>query len=396
MEIMKKNSILFLTNTYPDFESSYRGIFIKKMAILLKDEGYDISVVTPKIYGRSHYFEEQNRIKVYRFSFFARDKLLIEHKKIPYLRMILYYITGFFLTIYAMFKNRCNLIHVHWAIPTGLIGVLVGSLLKKPVIVTIHGSDFRMAMATSGFLKKVFVYICNKASHLNCVSEVQKNELEQLGISNKKITILPMGVDGTFLEKGKYRKIESNYRPFTILSNRNLLPIYNVSLLIRAIPMVLKEEPDTKFLIAGEGSEKEVLEREAKDLNIHSHIKFLGRVPHEEMPNLLARANIYVSTSLHDGTSVSLLEAMAAGAFPIVTDITSNREWIKDGGNGFLVPVNDEQYLANKIIDAIRDKGLLEKARKENQSISEEKTLWPVCIKKIKKIYEDQKVGSEI
>jgi len=87
---------------------------------------------------------------------------------------------------------------------------------------------------------------------------------------------------------------------------------------------------------------------------------------------------------------------MASGVFPIVTDITSNREWIRDGENGFLVPVNDEQYLANKIIDAIRDKGLLEKARKENQSISEEKTLWPVCIKKIKKIYEDQKVGSEI
>ena len=385
---MQKLSILFLTNAYPDFESSYRGVFIKKMATLLKNEGYEISVVTPKIYKGSHYFEEQNGIKVYRFPFFARDKLLIEYKKIPYLRMILYYITGFFLTIYAMFKSKCNLIHVHWAIPTGLIGVLVGSLLKKPVIVTIHGSDFRMAMETSGFLKKVFVYVCNKASHLNCVSEVQKNEIEQLGFSNKKITILPMGVDGTFLEKGEYRKIESNYRPFTILSNRNLFPIYNVSLLIRAIPMVLKEEPNTKFLIAGEGSEKEVLEREARDLNIHSYLKFLGRVPHEEMPNLLAKANIYVSTSLYDGTSVSLLEALASGAFPVVTDIPSNREWITNAENGFLVPTGNEYILARKIVEAIRNKELLVEANEKNRKLIEQKAHWKTNIRKIANIYE--------
>jgi glycosyltransferase involved in cell wall biosynthesis len=386
---MQRNSILFLTNAYPDFESSYRGIFVKKMAILLKDEGYDISVVSPKIYGGSHYFEEQNGIKVYRFPFFARGKLLIEYKKIPYLRMILYYITGCFLTFYAMFKNKCNLIHVHWAIPAGLIGVLVGSLLKKPVIVTIHGSDFRMAMETPGVLRKVFLYTCNRASHLNCVSEAQKNELEQLGITNRKVTILPMGVDGTFLEKGEYRRIELNSRPFTILSNRNLLPIYNVSLLIRAIPMVLKEEPDTKFLIAGEGSEKEVLERKAKDLNIHSYIEFLGRVPHEEMPNLLSKANIYVSTSLYDGTSVSLLEALAAGAFPVVTDIPSNREWITNAENGFLVPIGNEYILASKIVEAIRNKELLAQANEKNRKLIEQKAHWKTNIREITNIYNN-------
>jgi glycosyltransferase involved in cell wall biosynthesis len=380
-------NILFLTNAYPDFEFSYRGIFIKKMASLLQEEGYQISVVTPKIYRGSPYFEKQDGIKVYRFPFFARNKLLIEYKKIPYLRMVLYYLTGFFLTIYAMFKNKCNVIHVHWAIPTGLIGSWVGSLLKKPFIVTIHGSDLRMAIERPGFLRKIFVYVCKKATHLNCVSEVQEKEMEQLGILSEKISIIPMGVDEEFLEMGKNRKIELNKRPFTILSNRNLLPIYNISLLIRAIPIILKEEPRTKFLVAGDGAEKEVLEREVKNLNINSSVKFLGRVPHEEMPALLSHADIYVSTSLYDGTSVSLLEAMGSGAFPIVTDIPSNREWISPGQNGFLVPANEEKLLAKKIIDAIRDKTLLERSRKENLSLIEEKVLWSVNIEKIKKMY---------
>jgi hypothetical protein len=97
-----KKSILFLTNAYPDFGSSYRGVLVKKMAILLHKEGYQVAVVTPKIYKNSHYFEEQNGIRVYRFPFFSRNKLLIEYEKIPYLRMMLYYITGFFLAVYVL------------------------------------------------------------------------------------------------------------------------------------------------------------------------------------------------------------------------------------------------------------------------------------------------------
>jgi len=383
-----RNSILFITNAYPDFESSYRGIFIKKMASLLQEEGYQISVVTPKIYRGSPYFEEQDGIKVYRFPFFARDKLLIEHKQIPYLRMVLYYITGFLLTIYAVLKNRCNLIHAHWAIPTGLIGTWVGSLLKKPLIVTIHGSDLRMALERPGFLRKIFVFVCHHATHLNCVSNGQKKEMEQLGILGEKISIIPMGVDDAFLEKGKNRKIEFNKRPFIILSNRNLLPLYNVSLLIRAIPIVLKEEPRTKFLIAGDGSEKKYLESEVEHLNVSTSVQFLGRVAHQEMPNLLGQSDIYVSTSPYDGTSVSLLEALASGAFPVVTDIPSNREWIAEGDNGFLVPKENENLLAKKIVEAIRDHRLLGEAHEKNRKLVEQRAYWRENIKKIAELYQ--------
>ena len=73
--------ILFLTNAYPDFDSSYRGIFIRKMVSLLKADGYDIAVVTPRIYKKSRYVEEQNGMKVYRFPFFSGNRLLIEYLK---------------------------------------------------------------------------------------------------------------------------------------------------------------------------------------------------------------------------------------------------------------------------------------------------------------------------
>jgi len=203
----------------------------------------------------------------------------------------------------------------------------------------------------------------------------------------EKISVIPMGIDEAFLEKGKNRRIESNKRSYIIFSNRNLLPIYNISLLVRAIPIVLKEEPETKFLIAGDGPERGALEAEAKSLGVNSSVTFLGRVLHDEMPNLLSRADVYVSTSLHDGTSVSLLEAMGSGAFPIVTEIPANREWITDGENGYLVSINEENALANKIIDAIRSPELLEKSRTKNCLIVGQDALWPEYIRRVRNIY---------
>lgn len=384
---MQKKSILFLTNTYPDFDSSYRGVFIKRMAFLLKKEGYEISVVTPKIFRDSYYFENQNGIKVYRFPFFASNKPLIEYNKIPYFRMILYYITGFFFTIYVLIKHHCQLIHVHWAIPTGLIGVLAEIIINKPLVVTIHGSDLRMAINSSDFIKKIFLYVCRKAKHLTCVSEVLRKEIERLGVTGENISTFPMSVDEAFLEVGKSRQKKRDDQPFKILSNRNLLTIYNVSTFIRAIPMILKEEKRVSILIAGDGPEKKILEEEAKNLGVNTHIQFLGRVPHEEMPKILSQADIYVSTSRHDGTSVSLLEAMASGVFPIVTDIASNREWINDGKNGFLFPISEEKIFAEKIIEAIHNHTLREESRKKNLSIVEQRALWSVNIESVKQIY---------
>jgi glycosyltransferase involved in cell wall biosynthesis len=211
--------------------------------------------------------------------------------------------------------------------------------------------------------------------------------MEQMGVMGEKISVIPMGIDETFIEKGKNRRIELNKRSYVILSNRNLLPLYNVSLLIRAIPKVIKEQPCTKFLIAGDGSDREDLEKEADSLNLGSSVQFLGRLPQERMAELFSQADIYVSTSLSDGTSVSLLEAMGSGAFPIVTDIPANREWVVDGKNGFLVPVDQAEILANRILSAIYDRDLLEKSRAENLLIAEKKAFWPTNIRRLEAIY---------
>ena len=102
------------------------------------------------------------------------------------------------------------------------------------------------------------------------------------------------------------------------------------------------------------------------------------------MPALLREHHVYVSTSPHDTTSVSLLEAMACGLFPVVTDIPANREWIVDGENGRLVPAGQATRLAVTLIDSWRDSGLRERARRHNLELIASRGRWedsmrPAC-----------------
>jgi len=173
-----------------------------------------------------------------------------------------------------------------------------------------------------------------------------------------------------------------------VVSNRNLHALYNVSSFVQAIPHVLKKDSSMRFLIAGEGPEREWLESKVNDLNIGPFVSFLGAVPHVGMSSLLRAADIYVSTSTSDGTSVSLLEAMAAGAFPVVTNIDSNQRWISDGRNGFLVPVGDEAALAERIVQAGKNRELREEARRRNVEIIEERAEEKRNTMKTVRIYE--------
>ena len=84
------------------------------------------------------------------------------------------------------------------------------------------------------------------------------------------------------------------------------------------------------------------------------------------MLEALHSGSCYISASLSDGTANSLLEAMAAGLFPIVSDIPANREWIADGENGMLFPPGDHMALARCLERACRERAWMSSARETN------------------------------
>ena len=103
---------------------------------------------------------------------------------------------------------------------------------------------------------------------------------------------------------------------------------------------------------------------------------FKGQIAQNELEDILLKADIYISTSLSDSTSVSLLEAMASGLIPVVSNISGNREWVKEGGNGFLFPPGDYKALAQRTIWIIKEFNQTQRIRERNLKLIKEKALW--------------------
>lgn len=123
--------------------------------------------------------------------------------------------------------------------------------------------------------------------------------------------------------------------------------------LLRAIPVVLSKVPDTFFVFAGEGGLKEYLINFAKKMGISGNVRFLGR--RDDIPVVISAARAMILPSLYEGLPLSILEAFYLGRPVIATDVGGNREVIKDGETGIIVPSGDYYGLARAILQLLDD-----------------------------------------
>jgi glycosyltransferase involved in cell wall biosynthesis len=124
-------------------------------------------------------------------------------------------------------------------------------------------------------------------------------------------------------------------------------------------------------------------------LGISDSVKFVGFIPNEKLPEYLASADVYVSTSLSDaGLAASTAEAMACGLPVIVTDFGDNRRWVKNGVNGFIVPLRDPKTLADKIVYLLKNENIRKEFGIRNRIIIEKKNNYYKEMERMEHIYE--------
>jgi len=253
-----------------------------------------------------------------------------------------------------------HILHAHHVTSYGLLAAVSGF---QPLFVTCHGSDVLVSPKRSRLLKEVVKYVLFKAVRITSVAQHMSQELIKLGIEQAKILTFQYGID-----LSKFYKRESVLESDVpiVLSTRQLKPIYNYELLLESVSYVLDEIPETRFIIVGNGPEASKLQQLSKNLGITQSVEFVGSIPHEKITDYLNAATVFVSTSLSDGTSLCLLEAMACELFPVVTDIPANREWIEEGKNGFLTPVDNPRILAQRLVEAIRNDEFRKQSGKYN------------------------------
>jgi glycosyltransferase involved in cell wall biosynthesis len=123
-------------------------------------------------------------------------------------------------------------------------------------------------------------------------------------------------------------------------------------------------------------------------------IRWTGKIPREQLLQYLYAADLYVSTSYSDGTSVSLLEAMAAGLSALLTDVPSNLEWIVTGENGHIVPRGDDAALADAVLALAADPERNARYGRRNLEIVRARGDWAGNFRAIEDIYQRLATGA--
>lgn len=203
---------------------------------------------------------------------------------------------------------------------------------------------------------------------------------QKLGVSKNQIFKMPYGIN----YKNTYNynaKIRNN-----IISTRSWQTNYNQEILFEAILQLKNFDPANQFHFAGEGPTLEFLKDKFKLLQSQNRIDYLGYIPNEQIIDLISKYLLYVSTSLTDGLSVSMLEAMMAGTPVLVSDIEPNVEFIEHGKNGLLFKNNSSEDLARIIHDVFANEYDLGLISRNALDLIRENANWQENMEKLKNL----------
>jgi glycosyltransferase involved in cell wall biosynthesis len=181
------------------------------------------------------------------------------------------------------------------------------------------------------------------------------------GFPQERIVTFPWGVD---LQVYFPRKVKNsgdrsmNSKTIVLLSTRRMEKLYGCDVIVDAFIKAASQEDELRLTMLGDGEQRQHLMRRIAAAGLEGRVQFAGNIPEDEMVTKFQASDVYISASHSDGSSVSLLQAMACGLPVIVSDIPGNREWVGEGWNGWLFKDGDQNELASLMLEASRSVGL--------------------------------------
>lgn len=206
-----------------------------------------------------------------------------------------------------------------------------------------------------------------------------REKAESFGFPAERTVLFPWGVDLTRFAPGSAADFRARLGwqdAFVLLSNRAWEPLYGVDVVVKAFARAARDLPQLRLLLLGNGSQAARLRQILLDAGLLDRVYFAGQVNQDNLAGYYRAADLYLSASHSDGSSVSLLEALGCGRPVLVSDIPTNGEWIEPGVQGGLFPDGDDEALAQGIREAAGGQWALEKMGREARALAERRADW--------------------
>ncbi|MBA7620192.1 D-inositol-3-phosphate glycosyltransferase [subsurface metagenome] len=355
----------------------------------LKKEGHNVMLFAPDIARYNQYIPEIKYIP-------TLDG--------PVLRSIIF---NFFLCIYTAIyslKFKPDVAYVRYGDKTSII---MSKILRVPCIVEINGIPFdemNMIKKQNNIRDNIILYItrfiwwlsCNFSDKIVAVTEGLKKELyEKYKVPSDKIIVIPNGANTDLfkpMDKEKVKEelsLDRNIHYVCFVGN--LAPWQGVEYLIMAAPLILKEVPNTQFLIIGDGIMKEKLIEMVKELNLDNNFIFTGAVDYELVPKYINASDVCVAPKrpLKSGYSPLKLYEYIACDKPIVASRISGFEILEQQKAGILVEPENPLELAKAVLKFLKDEKIREEMGKNGREYVVKYHRWEVVSRRVAEVCED-------
>jgi glycosyltransferase involved in cell wall biosynthesis len=363
--------IICPTYWYPQHATDTQATYVHDINRHLARRGHRVTVVTP---GNSSMPAQESfdGVDVVRFPMELPVDLTYGRVaqtrvnfmgKVARVAVMAHYLEAQFRATLAVARERgADVIHAHWAIPTGPAAVSAARRLGLPSVITMHGGDVYVNpeqgydFPTRWYVRPALRWTLRKAGALTAITEDCRQHALRAGAPTRSMHLVFNGTDlRRFSPLPAGTAVDPRFGPNMIFACRQLFPRKGIRFLVEAAAQLKARFPDLKVVVAGDGFERPDLIALAERLGIARDVTFLGWVPNSELPQYYRAAALSVIPSLEEGFGIPAAEAMGCETAVVASDAGGLPEVVEHGVTGLIVPRGDAKALAEAIGSLLAD-----------------------------------------
>ncbi len=371
---MQKNTrLLILTHNYPRYPGDHAGVFISLLCRRLVDESIQPIVLTPHDSGAAEY-EENSGVKIYRFRYGSDQEENLAYRgnmqsivtgSLGGLLRFRRFVKKFRVAATEIIeKEKIDVIAGHWLVPAGIVMKQLARDCALPMLLSSHGTDIRLVKKFGGLPYLYFKGLCHRLHRWTFVSSYLRDQILTLDPRlEDRLEVLPLPHDESIFYHDPNVPRESGL----VVTVTRFTQQKRVNVLIEAFALVVKELPEARLEIYGEGPLQSDIERliEPRGLSVGGRppgqplsVTIHPPVPQDELREVYNRASIVVLNSYREGFGLALSEAMLCGTAVVgvrsggITDIIEHEQ------TGLLAEPDDPPALASAIVRILHDSSL--------------------------------------
>ena len=358
--------ILVINYEYPPIGGG-GGFVTRDILEHMVELGHHVTIVTSHYKGLKRH-DNVKGVKVFRVPVLFRTKE--EVANIP--SMLCYVPCSLLKVLFGLNGYRYDIINTHFTVPSGPTGYLLSRLFHLPNVLSIHGGDIydpskSLSPHKTPLLSTVVWSMLNTADRVVAQSNDTKRNAYKYYKVNRNIDVIPLGIKKPAFERKTRLDFDLDPDEMVFCTIGRLVKRKNIDDTLEVLSG-LKDRYRFKFLIMGEGPERNHIERLIERLGLERKVRLLGNVSDELKFQVLDLSDCYLSTALHEGFGLVFLEAMECGLPIICYNRGGQNDFLVNGKTGFLVELDDKKAFSKKLIELMTNLELKKKVVSYNKN----------------------------